>query len=291
MFGVNECCGISSRGISVVRVPRIIIDCRVVCLWHFVDACRWRGLRWRRLLLLSLGGVGGLLGELEDGGTASRLWGLREGYVELVLVSAVGIVTLALLEESEAQRFLAEISNLLAFSHQRLSVSVLGNDVGVLEVGAPRWGAICPGASVVSELRVQTPSSPASAAASSASAAATTPSGCVGSWRRRGSLVAVFLEEPDNLVQLVATVEVECLEGGLVIVTAVGVGSEASLEVRDDIDGLDVLGAHLGVDVVGELYQLSGVVVDVLMVEDVPCPEVRQESRPVEVGVWRKFLH
>ena len=48
---------------------------------------------------------------------------------------------------------------------------------------------------------------------------------------RRGGLVAVLFEELDDLAQLAAMMEVQGLESSLVIVAAVGIGKEPSLQV------------------------------------------------------------
>ena len=95
--------------------------------------------------------------------------------------------------------------------------------------------------------------------------------------------MTVFLEVLDQLRELIATVEVEVLEGRLVVVTAVGVSQEPSLEVGDKIDRLDMFGGHLGVDLVGDSDELRGVAVDVFMVEDVPGPEACEEGGSVDI--------
>jgi len=93
------------------------------------------------------------------------------------------------------------------------------------------------------------------------------------------------------LRELIAAVEVKVLKGRLVVVTAIGVSQEPSLEVGDQIDRLDMFGGHLGVDLVGDSDELCGVVVNIFMVENVSGPETCEEGGPVDIRVWRKLLN
>jgi hypothetical protein len=100
----------------------------------------------------------------------------------------------------------------------------------------------------------------------------------------------VLLEVLDYLRELSAPVKVKVLEGRLVVVTTIGVSQEPSLEVGDQIDRLDMLGGHLGVDLVGDPDELRGVAVDIFMVEDVSGPETCEEVGSVDIRVRRELL-
>ena len=84
--------------------------------------------------------------------------------------------------------------------------------------------------------------------------------------------------------------KVKVLKGRLVVVTAIGVSQEPSLEIGDQIDRLDVFGGHLGVDLVGDSDELRGVVVYIFMVEDVSGPETCEEGGSVNIRVRRELL-
>jgi hypothetical protein len=100
----------------------------------------------------------------------------------------------------------------------------------------------------------------------------------------------VLLEVLDYLRELSAPVKVKVLEGRLVVVTTIGVSQEPSFEVGDQIDRLDMLGGHLGVDLVGEPDEFRDVAVDIFMVADISGPEILEEVGSVDVRVRRELL-
>lgn len=196
-------------------------------------------------------------------------------------IFAFRVVTLSFLKECETKRFFAESGNFRSFTNQSVAILVFGHDVSVFVGGAPGWAAV--GVTFNTGERASASSSPATTSSASASSTASVSSNvCVkGLGRRR--LATVLLEMQKKLGELVAAVEVEILKGCLVVIAAIGVRQEPSLEVGDQINCFDVFGAHLGVDLVGDLDQLCGVLVDIFMIENVSGPESGEKGGPVNV--------